>query len=168
MAEMLPQRKRLRLPGYDYGEVGYYFATICTAVRHRNILCAITPAVGGGLCAAPCLVELTEIGKAVDSAIQDIPRLNPGVGVDIYCIMSDHIHLIVALGAGRDGVRPLPDIIGRLKSYTDRRYRELGAPFGPKLWQKSYYDHVIRTSDDLEETRRYIENNPLKRTEPNG
>ena len=160
----LPQRKQLRLPEYDYRQAGYYFVTVCTAVRHENILCSIVPPVGGGLCPAPPSVRLTEIGKAVDAAIQAIPQFYPGTGVDIYCIMPDHVHLIVSLGTGRDRARPLQEMIGRMKSYTDWKYRQLGRPFGPRLWQKSFYDHVIRNDSDLSDTRQYILNNPLKRT----
>ena len=155
--EDYPSRKRLRLPEYDYGQTGLYFVTICTHVRQQDVLCSIEP-VGGGLCAAP-RPQLTALGEVVDAAISDIPRFNPGSEIDAYCIMPDHVHLIVAL-TGRHGGRPLPDIIGRMKSYTQMRYRQSGAPFGPKLWQESYYDHVIRNQQDLAETRRYIRDNP--------
>ena len=155
-----PIRKALRLSGYDYSTPGYYFVTVCTAVRHKNVLAAIPP-VGGGLCAAPSPF-LTPIGELVAASIQKIPILNPGASVDASCIMPDHIHLIVALTAGRDGARPLQDILGRMKSYTDHQYRVMGMPFGPKLWQEGYYDHIIRTAADLDETRRYILGNPAR------
>ena len=64
--------------------------------------------------------------------------------------------------AGRDRARPLQNMIGGMKSYTDRQYRLLGMPFEVKLWQTSYYDHIIRNDEDLENTRQYIQNNPLK------
>ena len=154
-----PKRKQMRLPAYDYAENGLYFITVCTRTRGQEVLCS----VGDGLRAVPPgSVCLTELGQIVDQAIQKIPSRYKGVSVDTYCIMPDHIHLLVVLEAGRDRARPLPDIIGRMKSYTDWQYRLLGAPFGPKLWQRGYYDHVIRNQCDLRNTRQYILNNPRK------
>lgn len=157
----LPVRKATRLREYDYSQPGYYFVTICTAVRNQDILCSIEP-VGGGLRAAPH-VTLTDIGKIVEESISKISVINPGVEVDLHAIMPDHIHLILNL-TGRHRGRPLPDIIGRFKSYTDHSYRTHFPSFGPKLWQRGYYEHVIRNDRDLDETRQYIANNPLKRT----
>lgn len=132
--------------------------------------------VGGGLCAAPPfpqlpLIVLTNLGHFVKKSIEQIPIVNPGVVVDTYAIMPDHIHLILNL-TGRHGGRPLPNIIGRFKSYTDHCYRASGSPLGPYFWQEGYHDHIIRNGDDLQATREYIENNPLKwvldRTEEHG
>jgi REP element-mobilizing transposase RayT len=153
-----PVRKEIRLPDYDYSQPGCYFVTICTAIRNRNILCSID-SVGGGLCAAPH-VALTGIGQIVEESIEKIHILNPGVDVDIYSIMPDHLHLVLNL-TGRHGGRPLQEIIGRFKSYTDHYYRTHSPAFGPKLWQRGYYDHIIRNNDDLEPSRQYIQNNPL-------
>ena len=166
MKENLPQRKSIRLRNYDYSQPGFYFVTVCTAVRGENILCSIVPAahstrsVGGGLCAAP-RINLTQTGQIVPDSILKIPTLNPGVFVDIYVIMPDHIHLILNL-TGRPGGRPLPGILGRFKSYTDHCYRKLDCPYDPYLWQEGYYEHIIRNDSDLRETRLYIRNNPLK------
>ena len=113
---------------------------------------------------------MTSIGQVVDESIRGIPERYAGVNIDSYCIMPDHVHLILAVAphvkkageAGRDRARPLQDIIGTMKSYTDRQYRILGMPSETKLWQISYYDHIIRNQQDLEATRQYIQNNPLK------
>lgn len=116
-----PKRKQLRLPSHDYAEPGSYFITVCTQVRGQDVLGCVAPAVGDGLCAVPpavkngpcavpsVTVRLTEIGRIVDKAIQDIPSLYTGVSVDIRCVMPDHIHLLIVLGAGRDRARPLPE-----------------------------------------------------------
>lgn len=160
-----PVRKPIRLREYDYSQPGYYFVTICTAVRNRNILCSIHN-VGDGLRAIPH-VALPGTGRSVKDAITEIPVINPGVEVDIYTIMPDHVHLILYL-TGRHGGRPLPDIIGRFKSYTDHYYRIQSDSRVTKLWQRGYYDHIIRGDHDLNETRAYIQNNPLKECESNG
>lgn len=159
MRENVPIRKNLRLKDYDYSQPGYYFVTICTAVRNKNILCRID-SVGGGLCAAP-QTTLTRLGNIVEKAILDIPRVNPGVEVDIYCIMPDHIHLVVVL-TGRHGDRPLHAVIGQMKSFTQAQYRASGFPFGKSLWQRNFYEHIIRNDADLSEIRQYIQYNPQK------
>ena len=155
------------------------------AAEGRPYRDAFHPPVGGGLCAAPlsqpiCAtplsqpapsVILTELGQFVHASINQIPVINPGVLVNIYTIMPDHVHIVLNL-TGRHGGRPLPDIVGRFKSYTDHCYRKNGSPFGPFFWQEDYYEHIIRNDADLQATREYIQHNPLKwildRTEPNG
>ena len=160
----LPKRKPPRLPQYDYGQCGYYFVTVCTKVGNRDILGSIIlgERVGGGLCPAPPTVRLTPAGKAVEAAI---PALYEGVEIDTYCIMPDHVHMIVAIPAGRDGARPLPVMISRFKSYTDHGYRSLADGQTTGLWQRGFYEHVIRNDADLDAVRSYVRNNPGKKQE---
>ena len=146
-------RRPTRLPQFDYGSPGAYFITICTRGR-ACVLSGIT--VGAGLCARPD-VTLTEIGAEVERAIVYINRAYPGVSVETYAIMPNHVHLLLLMEErpGGDGAPPLQQIIGRMKSYTTRRY-------GDKLWQRSYYDHVVRGEEDYLEIWRYIDENPAK------
>ena len=150
----LPKRKPLRLKEYDYSQTGAYFVTVCT----HNRAPVFGHIVGGGLRAAP-YVELSAIGIAVEQAILTITKINPGVDCDIYCVMPDHVHLMVVL-TGRHGGRPLPEIIKRFKSYTDHLHRKSsGAP----LWQRGYYEHVIRNQQDFDAAAEYIRTNPARR-----
>ena len=149
----LPKRKPLRLKEYDYSQNGAYFVTVCTKDRAP----VFGHIVGGGLRAAPH-VALTSIGIAVERAILSIPKINPGVECEIYCVMPDHIHLMIIL-TGRHGDRPLQDIIGRLKSYTDHLYRQ---QTGLRLWQEGYYDHVVRNQADFAAAAEYIQTNPAR------
>ena len=167
MEERLPKRKPMRLRSYDYNQAGYYFITICTAARHQNILSAIVPAVGAITNRPPVQLALTPWGAAAERAILEIPRRYPGVTVDCYVIMPDHIHmLLVNQPAGPDGRQIAAPT--SISTVIQQMKRAVSLAAGQPIWQKSYYDHVIRTPADLEETRRYIANNPLKRTEPNG
>ena len=154
----LPKRKPNRLPDFDYSTPGYYFITVCTH-KKRKILCDI---VGEGLCALPS-VKLTSIGKRVDEAIHYI-NTNKGIIVDKYVIMPNHIHLIVAIQAdehfgstGGRGDPPLQvcDVIGRMKSFTDRQYEGT-------LWQRSFHDHIIRNEQDYLKIWTYIDGNPAR------
>ena len=163
MERELPRRREIRLKQYDYSRPGYYFVTICTAVRRQDVLCTVSPAVGGGLCPAPPSVCLTGIGETVDAAIQAIPRTHPGVEVDTYCIMPDHIHLILVIRPQMDGppgaAAPtgIPAVVNALKGLASKQ-------IGHSIWQRGYYDHVIRNDTDLAETLQYIANNPLNWT----
>ena len=157
-----PQRKRLRLESYDYSQPGSYFITICTRERNQEVLCSIEPAVGAIINRPPAEVSLTALGQLTRQAILDIPNRYPGISVDAYVIMPDHVHLILAVqNTGPDGRQiaaptSISTVIQQLK-------RAVSRAAGQSLWQKSFYDHVIRNETDLAEVRRYIENNPLSR-----
>ena len=98
--ENLPVRRRNRLEGFDYSTPGAYFITICTDKR-RNLLCQI---VGGGALDAP-QVELTEAGEIVKKYILSGNQM-PGITVDKYVIMPNHIHIIVFVERVVEGADP--------------------------------------------------------------
>ena len=149
-------RKPNRLQEYDYATVGAYFITICTKDR-AEILSKIR-IVGEGLCALPH-IELTDVGKMVEQSIQYIDRTIPGFSVDRYVIMPNHVHLLITLSAipetGGHRGPPLHKVIGQFKSYTTHTY-------GRVLWQRSYYDHVIRGEQDYRDVWEYIDQNPAR------
>ncbi len=144
-----PQRKPTRLKEYDYSSNGAYFVTICTHNR-KQILSKIV--VGKGLCALP-QIELSGIGKIVNECINYINTYEY-VSIDSYVIMPDHIHLLISIIApeGRRGPS-LQNIIQRFKSYTTHNS-------GEKFWQTSYYDHVVRNTEDMSDINDYIIANP--------
>ena len=155
-----PHRKRLRLASYDYSRPGYYFITVCTRERKQEILCSIEPAVGA-IINRPPQIFLTPLGRIVDETIRAIPDHYPGISVDQFIIMPDHVHLILAVQntgpSGRQIAAPtsISTAIQQLKRAASRAA-------GRSIWQRSFYDHVIRNDADLAETRQYIRGNPLK------
>ena len=155
-----PQRKHLRLEYYDYSQPGSYFITICTRERKQEVLCSIEPAVGA-IINRPPRISLTPLGRIVNETIRAIPDHYPGILVDQYIIMPDHVHLILSFrNIGPDGRQiaaptPLSKIIQQMKRIASK---QAGVP----LWQKGFYDHVIRNDVDLANVRQYIRNNPLK------
>lgn len=154
----LPKRKSFRLRDYDYSQAGYYFITICTHER-KNILCNI---VGAGLCARPN-IELSDLGLKVENSILNIPSIFIGIYVDQYIIMPNHFHAIVVINkAGGYGNPPLQNMIGRIKSFTTYEYNKIKNAKGILLWQKSYYEHIIRDEEDLRVIREYMDNNPAE------
>lgn len=153
----MPKRVPMRLKEYDYSQNGVYFVTICTDKR-KNILSQIAfinEDVGEGLCALP-QTQLTDLGKIVDSSINHIGKQN-NIQIDKYVIMPNHVHILMSLVVETGGHRgpPLHSIIGQLKSYTTYKC-------GCKIWQRSFFDHIIRDENDYLRCWQYINNNPIK------
>ena len=150
----LPQRKRNRLKNYDYSSCGAYFITICTLDR-RNYFWKNVGATSG----RPQDIELSSYGKMADEAIQNIPSSYPALSLESYVIMPNHIHLLVGVCTdeyGRPMVAPtMSRVVNQLKGIISKR-----VGFG--IWQKSFYDHIIRNREDYEEHLRYIFENPLR------
>ena len=147
------ERRANRIPEYDYSTCGAYFVTICTQDR-KKILSNI---VGDG---SPVPKP---IGKIAVEVIAQISSKYPSVTVDKYVIMPDHIHMLLRIDNGTGNPSPtLGNIIGWYKyQVTKQANMQLNNP-GEKLFQRSYYDHVIRNQRDYGEIWQYIENNPLK------
>ena len=144
----LPNRKNNRLENFDYGKNGMYFITICTQNR-RKILCEI---VGGGALDAP-KIKLSEIGEIAEKYILSTNNI-PEITVDKYVIMPDHIHLLLWV---RDinGTSKAPSPTNNLISHSiSTLKRFINKDVGYNIFQRSYYDHVIRTL-------KYIDNNPI-------
>lgn len=171
-------RRSIRLKGYDYTRPGAYFVTICTQDR----LSLFGEVVGGQM-------RLNAAGKMVQSVWDEMPGFYPGVMTDEFVVMPNHVHgIIVLVGTvGADpcvcpytgqpqntrqpqGVAPtlsLSDVVHRFKTLTTKRYidgvKQCGWPaFRGRLWQRHYYEHIIRDEGALERIRRYISENPIR------
>ena len=149
MDTTLPKRKPTRLRTYSYSNVGYYFITICAENKEKMF----GKIVGGGTLDAP-LVQLTEIGKAIDDHVQSTNRI-PGVVVDKYVIMPNHFHMILSF---HESEQSLPDL-SRVVQQTKRRVSKI---LGMSIWQSHYFDRVIRGEADYRAVWEYIDNNPTK------
>ncbi len=154
-----PRRKNLRLRYFDYSQAGYYFVTICTKDKQK-LLSSIVK--GGSFDAAT--IELTLIGKEIVKTIDFIENQSVNILFDKYVIMPNHLHAIIILQGepGGDGTPPLQKIIGQLKSFTNKRYNEINRTKSLILWQRSYYDHIIRNEKEYKEIWSYIDTNPSK------
>jgi putative transposase len=202
-----PNRRSIRLRGYDYARAGAYFVTIC--VQNRE--CLFGDVVDGQM-------VLNDAGRMVQTVWDELPEYYPGVETDAFQIMPNHIHgIIVLVGAGPracpidvesacpidvesacpidvesresgqpqgveigqpqgveigqpQGVAPtlsLPDVVHRFKTMTTKRYadgvKETGwSPFPGRLWQRNYYEHIIRNEDELDRIQEYIVVNPTR------
>ena len=153
----LPKRKQIRLSEYDYSAPGAYFVTVCT----RDRRCVLSDIRRGDPCGRPSVIP-TEYGKIVEHCLKQTEALY-AVRIEPYVIMPNHIHFICAIGERREAARVAPAlgrIIGALKSLAANRCREAGLK--GTLWQRGYYEHVIRNERDLREIWDYIDSNPAR------
>ena len=143
------ERKRLRLEGYDYASCGAYFVTVCTKEK-RSILAHI---VGADAHIGPH-VALTRYGRIVEKYLCRIP------GITEYVIMPNHVHMIVIIEPEESGPMraSAPTISQYIKSFKGLATKEAGI----SLWQRSFYDHVIRDETDYLRIASYIMENPAK------
>lgn len=155
--DRLPQRKRIRLPEYDYSSNGAYFITFCTKGRER----LLSHVDVGATIGRPPEVVLTDWGRIVEEAIQTLPEYYTIITVDNYVIMPNHVHLLLFMysDSGRPMVAPtVSRVIQQLKGIVSKR-------IGKTIWQRSYYDHVIRGEEDYRSAWDYIDNNPARWSE---
>jgi putative transposase len=152
----LPQRKPQRLRNYDYSQNNAYFITICTQNR-----CHLFGKIEN------MMVKLNPEGKMVEERLLNISNDNEVV-IDKYCIMPNHIHAIIILsheGTTQGSFPTISELIQRFKTITTKLYID-GVksgeypPFEKKIWQKSFYDRIIRNEQGYLETWRYIDENP--------
>ena len=152
-----PQRKDNRIKYYDYSRPGAYFVTVCTKDRAK----LFWEHVGASI-ARPEDVRLSEAGKVVQYAIENISLRYPALSVDNYTIMPNHIHLLLQIHTDDHGQRmPAPSIsvvVQQMKGYVTKK-------LGCSVWQKLFHDHVVRGQKDYEMIWEYIRDNPVKWTE---
>ena len=161
-----PTRKDLRLKAYDYSAAGAYFVTICTHERQELFVSQMGAWNGWNTVGAdPCVRPSDGLGFVLHY-LYALEEKYPGVIIDCCCVMPDHIHALVVIPGGHMGP-PLPGMVQWYKTQTTNAYiRGVRAgvlpPYQKRLWQRGYYEHVIRNDQDLSETRTYIQNNPQK------
>ncbi len=145
---MQRERRKLRLPDFDYSQAGSYFITICTHDRQ----CVL-----GDVAAEQ--MSLSRSGEIVRTVWQSLADRADGVAIDEFVVMPNHLHGILELA---ESEAPLPSIIGAFKSLSTKAVNAANATPGRRLWQRSYHEHVIRDERARDRIREYIQDNPLK------
>lgn len=144
-----PVRKRQRLAGFDYALPGPYFVTICTADR----ACLLGSIADGAMIASDC-------GAIVERVWHGLPEHFTGLSLDAFVLMPNHVHGILSW---QDGLgHRLPLIIGNFKTWSARQVNHQRATPGRALWQRGFYEHIIRNDTDLDRIRTYIAENPVR------
>ena len=154
-------RKQIRLENFDYSSNGAYFVTVCTKDRQRLFGEIEKTPVGAALRGRP-----NNPHKMIEKWVFEIEKKYNNAKVDYYVIMPDHIHFILILSGDHTG-SPLQRIMNWFKTMTTNEYIKgikegKYMSFDKKLWQRGYFEHIIRNENDLYEIRQYIENNPKK------
>jgi len=166
-------RRSLRLRGYDYSQPGMYFVTICT--QGRGLLF-------GDVVEGKMMVN--QMGWTIEEEWLKTPTLRSYVVLDEFVVMPNHFHAILMIVSEGRGTWPmekpgrsraptmeqfgkpvsgsLPTIIRSFKSAVTKRVNDLRGPPGLPVWQRDYYEHIIRDEDSLRRIRDYILTNPLR------
>ena len=171
----LPSRRSLPLKDFDYSSSAAYFVTFCVegrlclfgAIAGTKSRSSSVPFEPRGD-AVQALVTLNDAGKMVLETWRELPTVFPGLHIDESTLMPNHLHGIVILSSDRErSGYTLGDVVGRFKTFTSHRYRQgvIGRGFLPyrgRLWQRDYYEHVIRDDRDLDRVRKYVVENPCR------
>ena len=173
-------RQSSRLHGYDYAQPGGYFITICT----HNRACVFGDVVDGHM-------QLSNCGRIVSEEWIRTGEIRENIELDTFVVMPNHFHAIALIVEEHSGTvrhastwtpvvdssvgatcrSPIPKgpaarsiaaVIAGFKSATATRINQLRGTSGARVWQRGYYEHVIRNEADLQEIREYIANNPLE------
>ncbi len=163
-------RRSIRLQGYDYSQAGAYFVTSCTQGR----VCLFGDIADGEM-------RLNDAGRIVADTWAALPQRFPMINMDDFVIMPNHIHGIIIVGAGlalpsepprnldaprnrgaASSAPTLGDIVRAFKSISAISVNRLLGRQKHSLWQRNYFEHIIRNDKDLDRIRQYIADNPIR------
>ena len=149
-------RRSLRLAGYDYSRAGAYFCTIVIYQRE----CLLGNIVDSTM-------VLSQWGEIVHQAWFDLENHYSNIALDEFCIMPNHVHGIIILSdevATKEAdtkPAPLSEVIRAFKSFSARRINIARQTQGIPVWQRNYYEHIIRDQREYLAIQGYINQNPL-------
>lgn len=139
-------RRSIRLIGYDYSRSGAYFITICT----HNRECIFGEIVDRAM-------NYNELGNIALLHWHNLATHHPNIEIDESIVMPNHLHGIIIV---QESSKPISEIIRGFKTFSARQINKLLDRKGCPLWQRNYYEHIIRNEDELNNVRQYILNNP--------
>jgi putative transposase len=158
--DLFPKRSYMRLRSYYYSLPGAYFVTICTYNKH----CLFGTIENDTM-------NLNPYGEIVQECWRDATHHYIGISNDAFIVMPNHVHGIIIIhdmngrsGSKPDATRkhPLSEIVRAFKTYSSRRINEHRKSQGTSVWQRSYYERIIRNEKELHEIGEYIIYNPAK------
>ena len=150
-------RRSIRLKGYDYSKAGLYFVTICT----QNHLCLFGNIDNGKM-------VLNDAGIMVGCQWQLLTSRFDKIKLHNFVVMPNHFHGIIEfVGVPLVGTQnTVGDVLGVLKSLSTNEYirgvNKNWKPFDKKLWQRNYFEHIIRSEKSYYQITEYIKTNPMK------
>ena len=154
-------RRSIRLNGYDYSRSGCYYFTVCAQDRIHRF---------GEVVSAT--VRLNAAGRMVVAVWESLPARFPTLDLDTFVVMPDHLHDILwiqhpEVADSRVVGVSLGSVVGAFKSLVTTEYMAgvrdgRWKPFSGKLFERNYYEHIVRTDESLELIREYILTNPAR------
>jgi putative transposase len=157
----IQRRRSIRLKHYDYSQTGAYFVTICSQGKE----CLFGHVSDGEM-------VLNDAGRMVQAAWDRLPQRFSAIDLDAFVVMPNHVHgiIIIVQVSPASAHSSVGDIVGAFKSITTHEYvagirQQQWPSFSGRLWQRNYYEHIIRSEQELDKTREYITANPLKWTD---
>lgn len=163
MDKIFRNRQSVRLKAYDYSQTGAYFITLCAYNRE----CRFGKITEGKM-------TVNEYGAIVEEEWVKSPEIRKEIKLDEYVVMPNHIHGIIWIGnsVGANGRSPLhrtnmgsktlSSFVAGYKSTVTKQINKLRRLPGVPVWQRNYYEHIIRDDAELNRIRQYIMENPLK------
>jgi len=161
------RRRSIRLKGYDYSQAGAYFITLCT----RDRACLFGEVVDGEM-------RWNDIGRMVKTIWDELPNHDDRIGLDAFVVMPNHVHGIIVIthpiaprpnitdsGVIRGAMNRAPtvgEIVRAFKSRVTITIHRQRDAMGTPVWQRNYYEHIIRDEPSLNRIREYIVNNPTQ------
>jgi putative transposase len=168
-------RRSIRLKNYDYSQAGAYFVTICIYSKE----CLLGDIVDRG-------IRLNNYGDIAMKCWDDLPGHYSHIGLDAFIVMPNHVHGVIIIDNGvragfkpalldnhvvnnRSGFKPapttkyygLPEIVRAFKTFSSRQINRVRNTPGVPVWQRNYYEHIIRSETELDKIREYSICNPL-------
>ena len=146
-------RRSIRLKGYDYSLPGAYFITLCTQNREKFF-----GYIEDGI------LHLNDAGMMVQKWYEELSHKFANVACDEMVVMPNHFHCIWHISTQEEGTN-IPTVVQWFKTMTTNEYirgvKGKGwQPFNKRLWQRDYYEHIIRSPKAYEHIRNYIQTNP--------
>jgi len=158
-----PARRLTRLPSYDYTQEGAYFITVCTFDR----MCLFGEVVDD-------IVHPNQFGQAVLDTWSQLPNHYVHVQTCAFVLMPNHVHGVLVIQP-TEGQSPdqnlrhncrhgLLEVVRAFKTFSARGINGVRGTRGQPVWQRGYYEHVVRSEKSLERVCEYVANNPLQWT----
>jgi putative transposase len=148
-------RRSIRLKGFDYSRSAVYFVTIC--VQNRECLFGTI---------SQNQMILNDAGMMVSAEWMALSTRFTAITLDGFVVMPNHFHGIIYMSPDSIENPTLGEIIGAFKSIVNHNYidgviTKNWEPFNKRLWQRNYYEHVVRDDFALQKIQGYIQNNPF-------
>lgn len=154
-----------RLKGWNYSNNGFYFLTICTHKKQK----LFGQIVKG-------ILELTDYGNIVENNWMKLEQYHKNIKLDRYIVMPDHFHGIIQINNfvvsnqnnSQSNVitdskyHDISEIIRGFKTFSAKEINVLRNLTGNPVWQKRFYDRIIRSENELNNVRKYINENPIR------